>query len=324
MSDRSIQLSRDVFELLREDLVVSTLLKLTCRGEKREELLSSTNSETDDEYLHHSLVRWCDDWVLMKLQVNQADILLRYDRNLFYALPLASFIEGSFTISNLAARYGRTDALKHLKSLGVYITLEHLRLAAEGGHLECAQWIRKVCNTEWTVYVSHSAAGSGNLALLQWCKEQGCPFDLYTLFSAARSGNLDVVRWVTTTIPIPLMQNLTREHIKQLLSTSIASGNLDLVKWCVSKGADLNLVDCSPAIWEEHLPLLKWLRSRNPPCAWGNSAFMAAILSGNLDILDWMYDNGYDFGGSDSLALCPPVQPDVVSWYNRRVLRRAE
>ena len=61
--------------------------------------------------------------------------------------------------------------------------------AARGGHLEVLRWARDGC--PWTC----SSGWWEALEVLQWARQNGCPWDEETCEAAATGGHLEVLRW---------------------------------------------------------------------------------------------------------------------------------
>lgn len=67
-------------------------------------------------------------------------------------------------------------------------------LAAKGGHLAVLQWARwQGC--PWDETTCQGAAEGGHLAVLQWAWRYDCPRDKWTCEGAARGGHLAVLLW---------------------------------------------------------------------------------------------------------------------------------
>ena len=66
--------------------------------------------------------------------------------------------------------------------------------AALGGHLAVLQWVRAQ-GCPWDKWTCAWAAEKGHLAVLQWARAQGCPWDEKTCSSAAENGHLAVLQW---------------------------------------------------------------------------------------------------------------------------------
>ena len=65
--------------------------------------------------------------------------------------------------------------------------------AAKDGHLEVLQWARENgCPWDWKTCAF--AASCGQLEV-QWARANGCPWDGYTLIYARRGGHLELLNW---------------------------------------------------------------------------------------------------------------------------------
>lgn len=69
------------------------------------------------------------------------------------------------------------------------------RLAARGGHLCVLQWLRQN-GCPWDQRACHEAAGEGHLMILRFLHQNECPWDEDTCSSAARGGHLCVIQWL--------------------------------------------------------------------------------------------------------------------------------
>lgn len=68
--------------------------------------------------------------------------------------------------------------------------------AAEGGHLEVLQWLRKN-GCPWDDKTTRNTAFRGHLAILQWAVENKCPGNsLIWAQDAIAWGHLDVLQWL--------------------------------------------------------------------------------------------------------------------------------
>ncbi len=70
----------------------------------------------------------------------------------------------------------------------------HSKKKSPGGHLSLLQWAREnAC--PWNQDTCALAAKGGHLPLLQWARENGCPWDEYTCALAAKGGHLPLLKW---------------------------------------------------------------------------------------------------------------------------------
>jgi hypothetical protein len=62
-------------------------------------------------------------------------------------------------------------------------------IAAAGGHLEVLQWAREQ-DCPWNHRTCMSAAAGGHLEVLKWAREHGCDWSVLTCHAAAQYGHL--------------------------------------------------------------------------------------------------------------------------------------
>jgi hypothetical protein len=62
--------------------------------------------------------------------------------------------------------------------------------------LEYLVWAREVKNCDWDSRTINRAARQGNLAMVKYCVDNGCPMDAYACSCAAEEGHLDVLKYL--------------------------------------------------------------------------------------------------------------------------------
>jgi hypothetical protein len=62
--------------------------------------------------------------------------------------------------------------------------------------LEYLVWAREVKNCDWNERTIRAAAIQGNLAMVKYCVENGCPMDAWACWWAAIKGHLDVLKYL--------------------------------------------------------------------------------------------------------------------------------
>ena len=62
--------------------------------------------------------------------------------------------------------------------------------------LEYLVWLREVKNCDWDSLTIIAAAEKGNLAMVKYCFENGCPMDEDACWCAAQYGHLDVLKYL--------------------------------------------------------------------------------------------------------------------------------
>jgi hypothetical protein len=62
--------------------------------------------------------------------------------------------------------------------------------------LEYLVWLREVKNCDWDLRTIRAAAYQGNLAMVKYCVENGCPMYAWACWGAAEKGHLDVLKYL--------------------------------------------------------------------------------------------------------------------------------
>ena len=62
--------------------------------------------------------------------------------------------------------------------------------------LEYLVWLREVKNCDWNERTIRAAAIQGNLAMVKYCVENGCPMNAWTCEFAAQYGHFDVLKYL--------------------------------------------------------------------------------------------------------------------------------
>ena len=94
-----------------------------------------------------------------------------------------------------AAERGCLSTLRSLHRRGrAELTVNLCTSAAKGGQLEVLEWLREN-ECPWDKNTCKEAAYSGHLEVLQWARENDCPWDENTCRAAAYGGHLEVLQW---------------------------------------------------------------------------------------------------------------------------------
>ena len=70
------------------------------------------------------------------------------------------------------------------------------REVARMNKLEYLVWAREVKNCDWDRWTIIEAAFKGNLAMVKYCVDNGCPMYAYACTAAAQEGHLDVLKYL--------------------------------------------------------------------------------------------------------------------------------
>jgi len=158
-----------------------------------------------------------------------------------------------------------------------------------------------------------SPARYGNLELLKWAIEGGCPWDPDTTSEAARRGHLNVLEWVvqkgcpwyptTFLVAADQAENMEilqwmRDHqdqipqmkfnFKEIGISAIQHERLPLLAWCVEEGGfPLNEETWKLAAEQKSLNVMKWLWEKN--VSWPEKVFDIAWENKSRNVLEWFF-----------------------------------
>jgi hypothetical protein len=103
---------------------------------------------------------------------------------------------------------------------------EACSLAARGGDLEVLKWLHNTgcpCDSA----TCRAAAGGGYLEVLKWLHHQGCPWDAATCYAAATGGHLEVLKW---------LHNTGCPWDSETCYAAATFGHLEMLKWLRNQG----------------------------------------------------------------------------------------
>ena len=157
-----------------------------------------------------------------------------------------------------------------------------VRAAARFGSraiLQMAILERKWERCSWVV--CEAAAAGGQLEILQWARENDCPWDARTCSGAARGGHFEILKWA-------------HEHEcpwdENTCSTAAEYGHLEILKWARENDCPWDKDTCTWAAENDHLDILKWARQND--CPWyANDCAKAASRRGHDEIYEWICEN---------------------------------
>jgi hypothetical protein len=201
-----------------------------------------------------------------------------------------------------AARFACVDVLHWLSARGAKPSCPGtaLMFAVRSRHAAPVRWLIDVYGPAcWTPptfapLACAYAAGFGDLPLLAYLRDRGCPWDHLTTESAAAGGHLHVLRWCLE-IGLPAADgtcDLAAEY-----------GHIHILQWARMQAPPLpwSPVTCTAAARAGQLAALQWLRSQDPPCSWSSDVVAVSSGGGHTALLEWARANG-----------CPEVLGDDV------------
>lgn len=208
-------------------------------------------------------------------------------------------------------------------------------LTSEAGKLDVLVWLDSMHPGELSFReILIAAAKHGHVPILQWCKKNdNLPGELYL-----RSREHYSIKWATPPWwRVALEQATLSRHTgvlkwmmkEKLFLSSLAiraaleSGNLEIVLW-IDQFIDGEEWKCSwekyfnVAVGKDNIALLEFLKNRD--CAWGEEAYYEPGGKGNIEILDWLFTNGYPINARCFEAIVATTgPPESLVWFNETV-----
>jgi len=178
----------------------------------------------------------------------------------------------------------------------------------------------------WNGKTCYFAEIKGKTEVLEWLRKEGCPYipiqlseaELKDHVKSERSKGKITADWLLTFVGVlkegekgkrKVLMNalakcegyeyLVKGYQRPTCHAAARNGHLDVLKWLRSRDPPCpwNEWTCLRAAENGHLDVLKWLRSQDPPCPWDHMASHAAAGKGHLDVLKWLVDNGCPYYG---------------------------
>jgi hypothetical protein len=120
------------------------------------------------------------------------------------------------------------------------------------------------------------ATKQGNLDMLAYVIDNGCGWSNDIFYEATLCGKLEIVKWCYDYVS-------RSGHLKQLLDPSLCDHAAELCDY-VAKGGNLDVL-----IFLKEKCFPKWLKEQNCEC--GKFIYTCAMLSGNINVLNWLKNN---------------------------------
>ncbi len=149
--------------------------------------------------------------------------------------------------------------------------------AASSGNLELVKWLwNQGC--PWSSYACARAAKAGHWRILRWLRDHGCPWDRRTTAAAAAGGHLRI------------LQNLRKEPnpcpwTNNVCSLAALGGHKDVIVWARSQNCKWSVETCQNALRGHHFELFRYLRTEG--CPWDERSTQEIAILGRLDLLIW-------------------------------------
>ena len=140
-----------------------------------------------------------------------------------------------------------------------------VEIAAENGRRDVLEWLCNELGTEYKLDTdsARGAAQNGHLALLQWMRAQGCPWDYCAAMAAAVPKNLHIFRWMVANGAHIYHQQVKLHNLWRALLQSPAGPLLDAL--------------VPSAMWVH--TLIRWRKVKLAVLRWGIARYWARLAA---------------------------------------------
>jgi len=181
--------------------------------------------------------------------------------------------------------------LKNYPDLRIYF--EHnindlCALAAEIGSFELLKYIYKKLNNKYkykyggpSADVIIASVEGGQIDIVKWLHENGCPWNSYACNVAASINRLDILQYLHDNGCTWTVWTIT---------CAAEKGHLEVLRYLRQNGCDWDKFTCAFAASKNQLEVLKYLHENG--CPWSSLSCMYANTNSYTEILKYLHDNG--------------------------------
>jgi hypothetical protein len=162
----------------------------------------------------------------------------------------------------------------------------------------------------WNKETCRNAAMFGHLQLLKWLHEQGCPWDEDTFDAAVRyGGNVEMLEW--------LYKKNSLWMRGWHCSLGAISGNMDVLKWLHGRKFLWGIDTFDIAIEKGNLEMVNWLHEQKFRLK-THSSLYAAARSGDIAMVKWCLDHGCIMNKYASIAAAEKGNLEMLQWLHEQ------
>jgi hypothetical protein len=139
----------------------------------------------------------------------------------------------------------------------------------------------------WDEAVPSIAAERGNLEMVRWLCEHGCPWQEYCILNkAVSSGSIELTAWVKQQPDVVCNQDT--------MNTAARKGFTAVCEYLYAEQCPWSAQTCFCAAVDGHVDTLRWLHENG--CPW-NAAHTceAAAAGGSIDVIEYVVQQGIVF-----------------------------
>ena len=144
------------------------------------------------------VMKWCWDSGFYRMRLGPVTCAAAASSGHLHVLKwaVAHGIPWTLNASRGAAVAGKLEVLRFATEQGFPVMDASVTSsAADGGHLRVLQWLRDN-NCPWDSTTTSKAAAKGRMEVLRWARDNGCPWDPETYCSGLAGGNPEVIKYL--------------------------------------------------------------------------------------------------------------------------------
>lgn len=187
-----------------------------------------------------------------------------------------------------AAIQGKIDAMEWLKTRNSSFSNSIDFEAAAAGQMASLEWLSKQSGFKWHGNVCGVAAGRGDLKMLKFLRGQGAEFNDFTSKNAAKGGNVEVLQFC--------LDGGCPFNNEECCAEAVKFGKLDALKWMKEnlKGVEFvgnfgTKITIAALEAGNNMDLLQWLKDIK--CPFPPAPVAVATRAKKIDVLYWLYKN---------------------------------
>ena len=122
---------------------------------------------------------------------------------------------------------------------------------ARTNKLDLLKWIREEKKCKWGAETIVSPAERGNLEIVKYCVENGCPIAESACKGAACHGHLELLKYLHETGGAPLSEEVSK--------SAASRGHIDVLRYLAERDCPMTETTCYPAAINGHFECLKYI-----------------------------------------------------------------
>lgn len=189
---------------------------------------------------------------------------------------------------------------------GCTLTIAMSKTAAEKGHLRVLQWLREQ-GCPWNhVDTFASAVHGGHVPVLEWLLDKGCKADENICQLAAERGHLEVLQWAYG-------KGFTINEEDSIFDAA-RNGHIEVLEWLRTEIEDFDDVELLSRIFASNgkIEALEWAHAEDLP--WDESVTSAAAEHGHLNTLQWLHRMGCPWDEETCERAAKANHLEILEW----------